>query len=264
MRIAVWHTGHEIADTVARAVYDGLQGHEVYLCHTGDFNAAKPCDIHIGYGILRGMDEVFRQCDRFGKPWLNIDRGYWKPSHYVGYYRVSLRGTQQTLGLDKLDPDYERWDALKLPILTRLHDISKPILLCQPTEHVCSFFNIRPADLPRNPGLIVRRKDAAEPLQKELDKCSMVRTFNSSVGWEALRQGIPVISDVNHSIIGAYQKQVDQMSRMGVQERRRFFAVQASLQLSLEEIKAGKIWPLIQRLISASSGSTIEKPFVAT
>lgn len=255
MRIAVWRTGHEIADTVAEAISDGLitNGYPHLQLRT-DFHATedwiKHCDLHIGYGILRGMAEVFRQCDRHNKPWFCIDRGYWKPSHYLGYYRISLRGTQQTTGLDKLEPDYERWDKLGLPILSRpAHDISKPILLCQPTEAVCEFFNIKLADLPRNPGLIVRRKDSAEPLQKELDKCSMVRTFNSSVGWEALRQGIPVISDVNHSIIGAYQKQVDDLEDMSVQSRRRIFAVQAALQLSLSEIRSGKIWPLIQRLL---------------
>lgn len=259
MKIAVWKTGHEIADTIAEAVYEGLlkSSHEILLNNTQDWEKAGfseiwTCnpDLNIGYGILRNMDQVFIESRAKSVPFIHLDRGYWKPGHYDGHYRISLNGTQQTTGLDKLEPDYERWDALGINIESRTtHNPDGRILICPPTDAVCQFFGIKDQPIQPHPKLIIRRKDSEESLHKDLDKCSSVMTFNSSVGWEALRQGIPVISDQDYSILGAYQKQVDPMTDMSVESRRRFFAVQAGLQLTLEEIRSGKIWPLLNRLL---------------
>lgn len=255
MKIAIWHTGHQIADIVSQAVFDGLNA-KADRYHSSLATKARLdlYDAHIGYGILRGMADVYLEARGAGKPFLCLDNGYWKPGHYDGYYRISLNGTQQTTGLDKLEPDYERWDALGLPILTRqLHEADGRVLICPPTSHVIDFFSIKSREITPHPKLIIRTKESGGTLQKDLDKCCMVRTFNSSVGWEALRQGIPVISDPNHSFVGAYQKQVDKLpSLMDIDARRRMFAIMASLQLTLEEIRQGKLWPLIQKLLASA------------
>lgn len=257
MKICVWRTGHEISDTVAEAVYWGLMSitdHALLLVQSTPESIqhyTEYADLHIGYGILRGMDEVFKACDKAGKPWFNIDRGYWKPGHYDGYYRISLRGTQQTFGLDKLKPDYERWDSLGLEIREPLllQEIG-PSLLCPPTNDVCKFFNTIPWNC-SGPlkECLVREKGCERPLEFDLQLCSQVITFNSSVGWEALRQGIPVVSDPTHSIIGAYQKMLDIDLSKDSNERRKFFAIQAGLQLRLDEFKQGLLWPLLKRLL---------------
>lgn len=264
MKIAVWKTNHEIADTVAEAVYEGLKGQcDVRQYNTiSDNNDAniRGCSLNLAYGILRGTGAVFKRSMEHNIPWICIDKGYWKPGHYDGYYRISLNGTQQTIGLDKLEPDYERWEALGLEITTcPTHDPDGRILLCPPTDAVSAFFGLRDAVIEPHPKLIIRRKDSNAELQKDFDKCSMVRTFNSSVGWEALRQGIPCISDETHSFVGAYKKQVDNLSRMDIDSRKRMFAVQASLQLTLEEIKQGLLWPLITKLLNVSSVTIPEK-----
>lgn len=253
MKIAVWKTGHEIADRIAEAVYEGLS--------KSDCNASPPldalnqyhgayiniADIHIGYGILRGMDKVFHACQRTGKPFFHIDKGYWNPGHYDGYYRISLNGTQQTFGLDRLEPDYERWDALGIDILPSIKCHGRQ-LLCPPTSHVAAFFpkTIIPIKLPN----IERHKGCERTLQSDLEICGEVATFNSSVGWEALRQGIPVISDPTHSIVGAYQKLLDKPLHADSNERRKLFALMAGLQLRLDEIKSGQLWPLLHKLLS--------------
>lgn len=249
MKIAVWGTKHSIARTVADAVLQGL-GNKVYVYLDTDEMFCEETDVHIGYGILRGMDEVFRACQKAGKPFFHIDKGYWKPGHYDGYYRIGLNGTQQTTGLAKLEPDYERWDVLGLEILPAQTNGAHN-LICPPTDAVRNFFNLLSAwtDEPYGDYSYIREKDSPAPLKNHLHKCAKVITFNSSVGWEALRQGIPVISDPNHSFIGAYQKQVDKSPLPDIDSRRRMFAVMASLQLSLSEIRSGKIWPLIQRHI---------------
>lgn len=251
MNIAIWRTGHEIADTVAEAVYEGLsKDGNCTLCDSRSSERSFG-DINIGYGILRGNDEIFRDSEKAGKPWFNIDRGYWKPGHYDGYYRISLRGTQQTFGLDKLEPDYARWDALGVEILPQRPKQDGYLLCCTATKPVCEFFgdNLQPLAY-AGEHILIREKGTDRLLQPELDKCKEVRTFNSSVGWEALRQGIPVISDSKHSITGAYQKLVDKQIHDDLNERRKFFAIQASLQRSLTEIREGQLWPLLQKLLS--------------
>lgn len=281
MKICVWRTGHEIADTVADAVYEGLERVcEVSLVETGlgvsDFRGELGWgDIHIGYGILRGMDQIFKalsgeenyyKCLDIRKPWFNIDKGYFKPGHYDGYYRVSLNGTQQTC-FDGLEPDYDRLDQLGIEIMPGQARPGK-IMLCGPTAYVEEFFGMKSQDWAikqaytepeLSKGYINRPKGCERPLQDDLDRCHKFITFNSSVGWEALRQGIPVLSDETHSIVGAYQKLFDRPLHMDYDARRKLFALMASLQLTLDEIKNGKLWPLMSRLISSSAGMDVKQ-----
>lgn len=254
MKIAVWKTGHEIADIVSTSIIQGLpQG---TIIHTSRISKLDDYDIHIGYGILRGMGEVFRACEKAGKPWFNIDRGYWKPNHYDGYYRVSLRGTQQTFGLDNLEPDYERWDSLGIEIDQKpLPYYRGKVLVCPPTEYAGLFYKKSPEqwiveNVGNTPEYFLRRKGCERSIEDDLDRSQKIITFNSSVGWEALRQGISVISDPTHSIVGAYQKLVDKSIHDDSNERRKLFAIQASLQRSLTEIREGQLWPLLQTLLN--------------
>lgn len=271
MNICVWRTGHEIADTVAESVRLGFFPYDdcfVQVLPTLDYctpEDAAEYDIHIGYGILRGMDNVFRACQKAGKPFFHIDKGYWKPGHYDGYYRISLNGTQQTTGLDKLEPDYARWDALGIEIFNRpYHDSNCEVMMCPPTDHVANFFGVdsmewAEAVRPKTGTWFFREKGCDRNLDKDFDECQEVITFNSSVGWEALRQGIPVVSDAEHSIVGSWQKLVDKSIHDDLEARRKLLAIQASLQLTLTEIKSGLLWPLIQRLLIATSATTAEK-----
>lgn len=252
-KICVWRTHHEIADTVADAVLAGLPKHfpdryDYFSWHAPDCVENKTlgniqhADIHIGYGILRGMTEVFRECDRQGKPWFNIDKGYWGPGHYDGYYRVSLRGTQQTSSWPA--PDLKRWGALGLtidePVKRDNYD-----MLCPQTQHVEKFFGSHcwPVRIDGK-RCFVRHKEQARSLDDDLSSASRVVTFNSSVGWEALRRGIPCESDPEHSIVGAWQ------AVHGYNKCKELFATMAALQLTLDEMRQGFLWPLMQKLLT--------------
>lgn len=253
MKIAVWKTGHIIADTVAEAVYEGLKRSDIDACvkSTDSINDIEAYDCHLAYGILRGTSEVFKQAAAKGKFWFNFDRGYFKPSHFDGYYRVSLNGTQQTVGLDKLEPDYDRLDALGVEILPPKTS-GKCLVYCPPTEPVKQFFEINTHPMKSDDKIRIRDKSTLRPLQSDLDNASGVITFNSSVGWEALRQGIRVISDPTHSMVGTYQKLIDKPLNVDYEQRRRLFALMASLQLTLAQMKQGLLWPLLQRLLNLS------------
>lgn len=253
MKIAVWgpYPKHEIARTVADVVLEGLEASgypaTIYLDADEVFYDA---DIHIGYGILRGIGDVFKEAQKRKQPFFLIDRGYFLPGHYSGYYRISLRGTQQTFGLDKLKPDYERWDALGLEVLPA-KERRECILVCPPTKPVMGFFNTDWQMPFVTENIIYRDKRFQHvPIQEHLDGCNKVLTFNSSVGWEALRQGIPVVSDPTHSIVGAYQKMLDKSIHDDSNARRELFSLMASLQLTLAEVRQGQLWPVIQNLLN--------------
>lgn len=250
MRIAIWHSEHEISKTVCAAVKEGIPDADLISAVGDNWPFIKQYDFHIGYGILRGVGDIFHQCTKRNIAWAEIDNGYWKPGHYNGYYRISLNGTQQTTELDNLLPDYDRWDALGIEVLPSVSRTGQ-VLVCPPTDHVCRFFNSNPW---HNHGYkLWRDKSCNRLLQDDIDACSKVRTFNSSVGWEALRQGIPVVSDATHSIVGAFAKTLDDTQLMDIDNRRRLFAIMASLQFTLAEIRQGLLWQLIQKLLMCSS-----------
>jgi len=268
MKICVWKTGHEIADTIARVAHESLPGS--ILKQTSDVSerAIDEAEIHICYGILRGADQVFRLAEKAGKPWFNIDKGYWKPGHYEGYYRVSLRGTQQTFGFDRLEPDYDRWDETDQIIWERAPTFYRHIkLVCPPTDYVRDFYYQDRWEIfnaGNTPDYFYRTKLCNRLLNDDLNRSKEVITFNSSVGWEALRQGIPVTSDPTHSIVGAYQKLIDKPLHLDFNERRKLFAIMASLQLTLSEMRSGQLWPLLQKLLGSTSDMTGAKQLPRT
>lgn len=265
-KIAIWRTGHEIADTVAKAM-SSLPDSDVLHVSKLTHDIIQKYDYHIGYGILRGTENVFKVCEAVGKPWFNVDRGYINPGHYDGYYRVSLRGTQHTqCNLRKLrtiERENKRFDSLEVrfePWKGLCCD--KHALICPPTGYAGEFFNVNLKEwydevkktifLLGFKKAILRPKHTKKPLQKHLNKSGVVITYNSAVGWEALRQGIPVVSDKKISIIGTNCADItlDKLSSFQHNHRRELFEAMASLQLTLGEMRAGKLWPLMNRLLS--------------
>jgi hypothetical protein len=260
MKIAVWKTGHEIADTVAEALAEGFDAplfsaYEVNKINTADYDA------HIAYGILRGAAEVFKDADRCGVPYFHLDRGYFNPGHYDGYYRISCRGTQASWheGIPRKPIDIKRE-----PRRTK----GDYVLICPPTKAVCDFFGISLKGWEMAATLLCyqacmpgrwRQKGSIVAIEDDLANARAVITFNSSVGWKALQMGVPVLSDINHSIIGSHyqctdlQSLTDKLQNMPDTRLELFEAMEAH-QFTLGEIRQGKAWPLIQHYLSTSAG----------
>lgn len=269
MRIAVWFTGHEIADTVAWAARDGLiaAGHDVGYYSTDNLAPVGQYDACVAYGILRGTADVFRECDRLGKPWFHIDRGYLGPGHYDGYYRVSLCGTQRTRDVagsaNGRPHDFESCNDGSNPspaasVLMgpwRGVDYGKPILVCPPTDAVAGFFGFGAHDWlkwaiygdPQD--YVIRRKGEDGPV--DFARYRYLLTFNSSMGWKALAAGIPCMSDPTHSIVGAAYRNIslEALGEAQYLDRERLFGVMARSQLTLNEMRQGQLWPLMSMLL---------------
>jgi hypothetical protein len=260
VRVAVYETGHEIADTVAKALFNGLGGTLVKGSSPFPF-----ADVHIGYGVLRGQADVFKKVYH----WFELDKGYNNPGHYDGNYRISYRGTQARWheGIPR-----GKWDGELEPM--REYDPHRPILFCPPTEAVERFFKLQDWYLKNIPvgGFIKREKGERRPLKEDLDRCRAVITFNSSVGWEALRRGIPCLSDVNHSLVGSFYGETDlnkliQKTHEQPDRRRELFDIMAGHQFTLKEIQEGKAWPIINYYLAGSdsiAASQLPPTFAST
>lgn len=271
MKIAIWKTGHEIADKVAHAISESVQHTDHTLtCYCSPINEEKLNEIprysaHIGYGILREMDQVFKRSAH----WFNVDRGYFNPRHFDGYYRISYRGTQA-----KFNELRKPWQGELQPWRQQ----TPHALICPPTEAVCNFFAIDKeswtkwaiSEARQVGDFTVRDKKETNPI--DWDSYDSVITFNSSVGWKALQMGIPVLSDVNHSIIGSHygitelHKLTKFLQKMP-DSRQELFECMNAHQFTLNEIRAGKAWQLINHYLSISDMMTAKQlppKFVST
>jgi hypothetical protein len=235
VKIIIWKTNHEIADTVADAIKEGIDGGSVRYTHQGFEDA----DVHIGYGILRGMDDIFKQARNY----IHLDRGYIHPAHYSGNYRISLNGTQQV----------DFWpepSVCTVPLAPwRGFDHTKPVLVCPLTEAVSEFFGVDwwvDAGAERH---VWRHKGDPTPLN--FSDYNYVLTFNSSVGWQALAAGIPCVSDPTYSMVGSFFKNIPlaKLSEAQYLDREKMFGCMESMQLTLQEMRDGKLWPIISSLL---------------
>lgn len=123
-------------------------------------------------------------------------------------------------------------------------------LYCPPTGYVGGYMKISPWEwihehVNRRQPYKVRFKGDEQPI--DWPNVREVITFNSSVGWQALRRGIPMESDPVHSIVRSWQ------AAHGTDKREELFAVMSACQLTLDEVRAGKLMPLLQKLLDASA-----------
>lgn len=217
-------TGHVIADTVSDLIGE---------LPDGDYKAA--------YGILR--HSIFHD-----RHWFEIDKGFWNSEHYTGNYRLSYRGTQ---------PEFTR-NAPQEPhglTLEPWRDNDGPILICPPTDHVCRFFGV---NLPTWIWNVVAQCDGlsygirykGDPTPINWGAISKVITFNSTIGFEALRRGIPVESDPVHSTIGSYTSAINSIDKY---DRSQLFRFCGAHQFKLGE--KDKICRLIKYYLSISDGT---------
>lgn len=241
----VWVTGHEICDTVGRSLAIGL-GKQVK--HVSEYRGE---DDNIAYGILRGTADIFRSSRR----WLVADNGYFNPGHYAGYYRISYRGTQPRF-VAGIEADH--------PLRLKPFRNGGRIMICPPTSAVCQFFDIDPVKWLQDAvkkcdgPYFIKNKDG-----RALDFIDVgkVITFNSSVGWTALAEGIAVDSDPLHSVVGSYYatKSIDTYEQFIDIDREPLFRFMRANQWTLREIERGDVWETINRYQSSSVGMPVKQ-----
>lgn len=257
----IWRTGHHINEEVTKAIRIGsqkLSPHEpeflvkdVSLRSPGD-----PVNHSIAYGILRGTADVFKDCDAQHKEWWEIDRGYFKPAHFNGYYRISLKRTRAYYSDEVAGglPD-DRFQALNVAIHPWRQEAKGYILLCPPTEPVCEFYGVnrnhwideftKQAKEASGRLVRIRDKDTTTPLRYDLMECHAVITYNSNVALDALASGVPAIScnsevrQWNNLTVFDLKKPYSELIACN---RLKLFRFLSYCQFTLDEFKKGYAW----------------------
>lgn len=239
----VWRTEHPINQRVVDSFHIGsfrlgenapgftMKAVELYHRHN---NRPPPS---ISYGFLRGTEKIFQDCIAQNQEWWEIDRGYFKPNHFDGYYRISHNGIMAPMQCNALPSD--RWDRLGIALRPWRDDLEgKPVLICPPTDAVEKLYDITAdfTDFPLTDHKRIRDKRSNVPLEEDLSNCSKVITYNSAVALEALTRGIPAYchllkADINRG-----------------DDRRPLFNWLAYNQFTLNEFKSGEAWKIAHSL----------------
>lgn len=236
----VWKTGHQICDKVAESLANGFDTKAIHV------REWKGEDNSIAYGILRGTGDIFRSSRR----WFHVDNGYFNPGHFDGYYRISYRGTQACYMVG-IEADI----ALRLKPWRR----GERVMIVPPTPHVASFFDIDVAAWLKNAigkcnkPYFIKIKDGSPVIFDGVDK---IITFNSSLGWQGLIEGIEVDSDPRYSTVGSYyaSKAIDGYRDFMHIDREPLFRFMRAMQFKLSEIENGDAsWLINYPFISAGT-----------
>ena len=107
-----------------------------------------------------------------------------------------------------------------------------------------------------NQRIQVRKKSAQSPIDWK-NVASLV-TYNSSVAIEAIKRGIPVISDKTNSAVGSFQDVVGQI-HLDTSRRDSLLRWLSAHQMSLCDIERGRAWEVIHHYLPYSSAQIQEK-----
>lgn len=244
---SLWETSHPINQKVMQSFKYGM----ALISEYGDYplkhiDRWKGERNNISYGILRGTEKIFKASNEYWE----IDRGYFHPGHFEGYYRISRNGTRAKYNdaIARALPN-DRLEALNLKIKPWQDNPKGYVLVCPPTELVREFFDV-PEDwvgmvkqrFP-NHRLVLRGKDASQiHLRDALKGAYCVVTYNSNVAIEALMEGVPVVADSPDIIawLDATEK--------ACPDRELLFRFLSYCQFTLAEIQTGKPWQICQSI----------------
>ena len=136
----IWRTGHPVNETVTKAVAKGTRFPRKSTERFDNEFLYNP-QPSIGYGILRGMNQIYWFCNKHNIDYWNIDRGFFGASHYDGYYRIGKNGIQPTYR--ELDLDDRRLKKFRIEIEPWKSNKDGYILVCPPTQFMEDYYQMQ-------------------------------------------------------------------------------------------------------------------------
>lgn len=248
----IWHTGHQINETISMALHAGIPQNILKHTEWAD-NYFKQTNKHvaIGYGILRGTGDIFKHNFSHNVDYYEVDRGYINPGHFDGYYRISKNGMQAKY-VDK-DLPSDRLDKLKF----RREDWFNPtghFLVCAPSDYILNYYDdafewmntqIKALEL-FSIKYKVRHKSDTNPLEYDLKGASGVLTFNSNVAIDALIKSIPSVVSKESILFNALPTlYLDKPAAPTDNQINKILRFISYNQFTLEEIRNGTAWRLL-------------------
>lgn len=257
MPIYVWHTGHQINETLSMALHAGIP--QSILKHTewadNYFNSTNK-HIAVGYGILRGTGDIFKHNTEHWIDYYEVDRGYINPKHFDGYYRISKNGLQAKY--KDVDLPGDRLEKLKIERANWFNPKGK-IIVCPPSEYIENYYNMKHDTWLNNCINIlneykqpykIRHKSDTTPLDHDLQDSCCIMTSNSNVAVDASIKGIPVFAGAD-SIVHGWNKgvltmiqgnKIEPPTDAEIDKLLRFISYN---QFTLEEIRSGMAWKIL-------------------
>lgn len=246
----MWTTDHRINRTVTAAAIEGLRrlGYPFTIRDTKDYNG-KPVP-SLSYGVLRGTGRIYQDCEREGIDWWNIDKGFFRPGHFDGFYRIGYRHLQPLFIKERTEHP-SRWKRLGIPVSPWRRRAEGIVLVCPP-EGICDFYGIDQREwLRKTLDLIpdrmkeavhVRYRTTQDRLSVDLDRARCVLTHSSNVAMEALIQGIPAVAETG--MVHSWNRMT--FDRVGEDQegfnRKALFVQAANAQFTLDEFRSGYAW----------------------
>lgn len=263
---SLWHTGHSICTTVMRHFKQGM----AYISESGDYPLRHVDQYsgesnNISYGFLRGTDRIFQNSNEYWE----IDRGYFKPGHFDGYYRISMNGTRARYNAKVAERlSSKRFKALGIHP-EEWQPANKPgfVLIVPPTHAVTSFHKAPKQwadeiadildDKTDYPVRVRHKSGQVCPLRDDLANARCVITYNSNVSIDALLAGVPVVAEdglingwnlltLDDIIRGADLRKDPVTGQM--LDRQKLFNFAAHQQYTLDEMRTGKPWLAVQAM----------------
>lgn len=251
----IWKTGHHINDVVSDALHAGIPHSIIKHASFANNYAQSPLKkVAVGYGILRGTADVFAINEAAGVDYYEVDRGYIRPGHFDGYYRISKNGLQARYHEHKYPTD--RLDNLNVKT-DNLFNEKGHILICPPTLPIQQYYGVanwqqKMEDVLKASSRRIRIRDKGDtvPLEHDLDGCYAVVTFNSNVAVDAIIKGIPAVTSpfsIVHRWSGYCLQDVvnDKITRINEANRIKFLSFVSYNQFTLKEIQDGVMWRIL-------------------
>lgn len=253
MTIYVWHTGHQINETISAALHAGIP--QSILKHTSwSDNYINQTNKHVavGYGILRGTADIFNHNSSERVDFYEVDRGYINPNHFDGYYRISKNDMQAKY--KEIDLPSDRLEKLKFK-RENWFDPKGKIIVCPPSDYIENYYKIS-NEWTRGFEIFlseaghtykIREKSDTTSLDHDLQGAKCVIAFNSNVLVDAAIKGIPVYGE-SSVIKGWSNTSLTDIALNKINEPNNLDKLLNFIsynQFTLEEIRNGTAWRLL-------------------
>ena len=273
MRVSIHAiTGHMSAVKTCKAMAKGIEkcGDEAVIRSVTDTNVSS-FDAVVLWGFIEPCQQIIRNCQNLGIPWVFIDLGYFRREK--GYYKVTVNDRHPDKYLMILPHPKKRFEKLGLTIKPWRINPSGSILIAgmsgkaawswglQPEEYeraVIQELQTRYPDFPiiyrpkptwSGASLIPGTKfDKFQPLKHLWSKLWCVVSHHSNVCCEALIEGIPVFCQYGAaSVLGPHDLTKIRSPEYS-DNREQWAANLAYCQWSLTEMEEGVVWSYLKEV----------------
>lgn len=200
---------------------------------------------HIFYGVDSSNYEEWCFVRSTAAPYLYIDNSYFDKTRDV-YFRVTCNAVQETRWLDS---DCARFDALGIPIqpLVRrakgytLRILQSPVFMQYTMDGTLTPFGTRHQNIKTRPWSH-NKPEQIKTFPRDLDRTALLVTHSSAAAVAAVLAGVPIETS---KVSAAHWFSGKPITHPIWEERRRWAGSLADRQFTIEEMRNGYAWRVL-------------------